>query len=82
MASKSAVAQDHRKFTLRNHIAINSNAVQVDERLNGDGAGIALGINEPILGFVMLGVFGSVWILYSLSAKSLGGQEEEDGLSL
>ena len=56
--------------------------MQVDERLNGDGAGIALGINEPILGFVMLGVFGSVWILYSLSAKSLGGQEEEDGLSL
>jgi Photosystem II reaction centre W protein (PsbW) len=56
--------------------------VQVDERMNGEGAGIPLGVNEPILGFVMLGVFTTVWILYALTAKSFGGQDEEDGLSL
>lgn len=56
--------------------------VQVDDRLNGDGAGIPFGLNEPILGFVMIAVFGTVWALYASSAKSFGQQDEEDGLGL
>ena len=59
-----------------------AHGMQIDERMNGDGAGIPLGVNEPILGFVMLGVFTAVWVLYAVTAKDFGGQEEEDGLSL
>jgi photosystem II PsbW protein len=50
--------------------------------MNGDGAGIPLGVNEPILGFVIFGVFGLTWSLYAAAAKGFGAQEEEDGLSL
>lgn len=37
---------------------------QVDDRLNGDGAGIALGVNEPVVGAHLLGVFTTIWALY------------------
>jgi photosystem II PsbW protein len=57
-------------------------SMQVDERLNGDGAGIPFGVNDPALAWVIIGVFGTVWALYAASAKSFGAQEEEDGLSL
>ena len=57
-------------------------ALQVDERLNGDGAGIPLGVNDPTLAFVIVGVFGLVWALYASGAKGFGGQNEDDGLSL
>lgn len=56
--------------------------MQVDDRLNGEGAGIPLGFNEPILAFVTFGMFGLIWALYASSAKSFGQQEEEDGLGL
>ena len=54
----------------------------MDERLNGDGAGIPLGVNDPTLAFVIVGVFGLVWALYASGAKGFGGQNEDDGLSL
>jgi photosystem II PsbW protein len=57
-------------------------AVQVDERMNGDGAGLVLGVSDPILGWVIVGVFGAVWALYASSAKGFGGQDEDSGLSL
>lgn len=56
--------------------------MQVDERLNGDGVGLAFGVNEPILGWILAGMFGLVWTLYAVSAKGFGQQEEDDGLSL
>jgi photosystem II PsbW protein len=56
--------------------------VQVDERMNTEGAGIIFGVNEPILGFILVGMFSLIWVLYATSAKEFGGQEEEDGLSL
>merc|ERR1711907_370313 len=54
----------------------------VDDRLAGEGTGKALGINDPILGGVIIGVFTVVWSLYYSATKDLGGQREEDGLGL
>merc|ERR1712054_293687 len=62
-------------------IAYSCNAL-VDERLAGEGTGKGLGINDPILGWVILGVFTTVWGLYYAATKELGGQQEEDGLGL
>lgn len=56
--------------------------MQIDERMNGDGVGYALGVNQPVLGWVIAGVFGITWALYASSAKGFGGQDEEDGMSL
>lgn len=36
----------------------------VDERLNGDGTALALGVNDPVIGWAMLGVFTTIWGLY------------------
>merc|ERR1712050_588151 len=49
----------------------------VDNRLAGEGTGKALGINDPILGWVIISVFTLVWALYYTSTKELGGQSEE-----
>mmetsp|Transcript_31291 Transcript_31291/g.99829 ORF Transcript_31291/g.99829 Transcript_31291/m.99829 type:complete len:122 (-) Transcript_31291:268-633(-) len=55
----------------------------VDDRMNGDGTGRILGVNEPVLGWVILGTFTTVWGLYSIAAKGLGGGSGDDsGLSL
>ena len=32
--------------------------------MNGDGTGKALGVNDPILGAHLLGVFTTIWALY------------------
>merc|ERR1711933_98563 len=63
-------------------ISANSAIALVDDRLNGDGAGIALGINDPVLGWIIISVFTTVWTAYFLANKELGGQRKEDGLSL
>lgn len=36
----------------------------MDDRLNGDGTGLAFGVNDPVLGWVILGVFSTIWTLY------------------
>merc|ERR1712039_764390 len=62
---------------------MSNNAIAlVDERLAGEGTGQALGINNPILGWVLVSVFTAVWGVYYISTKDLGGQREEDGLGL
>jgi photosystem II PsbW protein len=50
----------------------------VDDRLNGDGAGIALGVNEPILGWVIGGVATAIWIAYFIAQKDFGDFEDKD----
>jgi len=50
----------------------------VDERLNGDGVGLPLGINDPVLGWVLLSVFLLVWGLYSTSVRSISNNDDED----
>merc|ERR1712146_588580 len=59
-----------------------SSTALVDDRLAGEGTGKSLGINDPILAWVIIGVFTSVWGLYTAATKELGGQQEEDGLGL
>merc|ERR1711977_30652 len=59
-----------------------SSKALVDDRLAGEGTGKGLGINDPILGWVILGVFTTVWALYTAATKELGCQQEEDGLGL
>merc|ERR1711939_513944 len=54
----------------------------VDDRLAGEGTGKALGISDPILGWVIIGVLTLVWALYYVATKDLGGQRDEDGLGL
>ncbi len=44
----------------------------MDDRLNGDGAGIALGVNDPVLGAHLLGVFTAIWALYYVANNSDG----------
>jgi len=41
----------------------------VDERLNGDGVGLPLGINDPVLGWVLLSVPAGLGPLFDLCAK-------------
>merc|ERR1712216_381819 len=57
----------------------------VDKRLNGDGTRLPFGINDPILGWILVSVFGAVWAVSSQSTSKLGGGEEDGedgGLSL
>ena len=54
----------------------------VENRMNGDGTHLILGVNDPILGVALLTVFGTVWALFSTSAATFGGQDEDDGLGL
>merc|ERR1712083_1132084 len=57
---------------------MSNNAIAlVDDRLAGEGTGKALGINDPILGWVLVSVFTVVWGIYYASTKDLGGQREE-----
>ena len=53
----------------------------VDDRLAGEGTGKVLGINDPILFWVVVSVFTAVWSSYFLSTRELGGDEDENGIS-
>ncbi|KIZ07373.1 Photosystem II reaction center W protein [Monoraphidium neglectum] len=55
----------------------------VDERLNGDGTGLPFGVNDPVLGWVIVGVAGLVWSLYFAAQKDFGNfEDDESGLGL
>ncbi len=51
---------------------------QVDERLNGDGTGKPLGVNDEQQVFAMLGVFTLIWSLWYTSSKDLGDFGDKD----
>lgn len=56
---------------------------QVDDRLNGDGVGLALGVNDPVLAWQMAGVVLVLWALYYAAQKDFGNFEDPDsGLDL
>merc|ERR1719356_1050867 len=54
----------------------------VDDRLGGEGTGKILGVNDPVLGWVIIGVFGTVWALYAVSTKTMPIVGDGDGLGL
>ena len=59
---------------------------QVDERLNGDGTGLILGINDEILGFILLTIPAIVFSQFFYAQKdegiAAGGENDDSGLSL
>ncbi|GLC75995.1 PSII 6.1 kDa protein [Pleodorina starrii] len=55
----------------------------VDERMNGDGTGKPFGVNDPVLGWVLTGVFGVMWAVWFNGQRDLGDFEDNDsGLKL
>merc|ERR1719409_1377721 len=55
----------------------------VDDRMNGDGVALPLGINDPALAIALASVATFVWSQYYLSQRDLGGDKGDDsGLSL
>lgn len=55
----------------------------VDDRMSTEGTGRMLGVNDPVLGWVIFGVFTTIWALYFVGQKDLGGDEDDDsGLTL
>ena len=53
----------------------------VDERLGTEGTGLPLGLDNNILGWIIVGVFGTIWALYFTWTTTLE-EDEESGLSL
>mmetsp|Transcript_40719 Transcript_40719/g.77747 ORF Transcript_40719/g.77747 Transcript_40719/m.77747 type:complete len:124 (-) Transcript_40719:92-463(-) len=50
----------------------------VDSRLNGDGVGLPLGVSDPILFWILAGMFTTIWALFYTSTKD----GDDSGLSL
>ncbi|KAA0855672.1 hypothetical protein EYC93_27170 [Enterobacter hormaechei] len=54
----------------------------VDERMSTEGTGLSLGLSNNLLGWILLGVFGLIWSLYTIYTSDLEEDEESGGLSL
>ncbi|GJM92970.1 hypothetical protein PR202_ga09479 [Eleusine coracana subsp. coracana] len=54
----------------------------VDERMSTEGTGLSLGLSNNLLGWILLGVFGLIWSLYTVYTSDLDEDEESGGLSL
>ncbi|EMS51402.1 Photosystem II reaction center W protein, chloroplastic [Triticum urartu] len=46
------------------------------------GTGLSLGLSNNLLGWILLGVFGLIWSLYTVYTSGLDEDEESGGLSL
>ncbi|KAH7652299.1 photosystem II PsbW protein [Dioscorea alata] len=53
----------------------------VDERMSTEGTGLSLGLSNNLLGWILFGVFGLIWALYTVYTSTLE-DDEESGLSL
>eukprot|EP00898_Chlorokybus_atmophyticus_P000300 jgi/Chlat1/1270/Chrsp115S01698 len=53
----------------------------VDDRLYGEGTGQALGLSDPVLIWVIAGVFGAVWALF-YTANLPKYDKDDSGLDL
>ncbi|KAG2719048.1 hypothetical protein I3760_03G249300 [Carya illinoinensis] len=53
----------------------------VDERMSTEGTGLPFGLSNNLLGWILFGVFGLIWIFYTIYTSSLD-EDEESGLSL
>ena len=54
----------------------------VDDRLSGEGTGLGLGVSNPKLTWILVGVTALVWALYFLYSSKLPEGDDESGLSL
>ena len=54
----------------------------VDERMSTEGTGLSLGLSNNLLGWILLGVFGLIWSLYTIYSSTLDDDDESGGLSL
>ncbi|XP_052155636.1 photosystem II reaction center W protein, chloroplastic-like [Oryza glaberrima] len=54
----------------------------VDERMSTEGTGLSLGLSNNLLGWILLGVFGLIWSLYTVYTSTLDDDDESGGLSL
>eukprot|EP01018_Ginkgo_biloba_P004555 Gb_40726 [translate_table: standard] len=54
----------------------------VDERMSTEGTGLSLGLSNPLLGWILVGVFVLIWTLYFTYTSSLGDDDDDSGLSL
>ena len=54
---------------------------EVGAEMNDDGPALILGVNSPILGWVLHSVFGLVWALHATSIKDMGVLLNVDGAS-
>uniref|UniRef100_A0A0E0A1F1 PSII 6.1 kDa protein n=1 Tax=Oryza glumipatula TaxID=40148 RepID=A0A0E0A1F1_9ORYZ len=54
----------------------------VDERMSTEGTGLSLGLSNNLLGWILLGVFGLIWSLYTIYTSTLDDDDESGGLSL
>ncbi|WCJ27303.1 Photosystem II reaction center W protein chloroplastic [Euphorbia peplus] len=53
----------------------------VDERMSTEGTGLPFGLSNNLLGWILLGVFGLVWSLYTVYTSSLD-EDDDSALSL
>ncbi|KAL5231097.1 hypothetical protein ABZP36_029873 [Zizania latifolia] len=54
----------------------------VDERMSTEGTGLSLGLSNNLLGWILLGVFGLIWSLYTVYTSTLDEDDDSGGLSL
>ena len=54
----------------------------VDERLSTEGTGLSLGLSNPLLIWILLGVATLIWTLYFTYSSSLPEGDDDSGLSL
>ena len=54
----------------------------VDERLSGEGTGLGLGVSNPRLTWIIVGVTALVWALYFTYSAKLPEGDDDSGLSL
>ncbi|XP_047312515.1 photosystem II reaction center W protein, chloroplastic-like [Impatiens glandulifera] len=62
--------------------ALSSPAIAlVDERMSTEGIGLPFGLSNNLLGWILLGVFGLIWTLYTVYTGTLD-EDDDSGLSL
>jgi photosystem II PsbW protein len=54
----------------------------VDERLSTEGTGLGLGLSNPKLAWILIGVTTLIWALYFVYASGLPEGDDDSGLSL
>lgn len=54
----------------------------VDERLSGEGTGLGLGVSNPKLTWILVGVTAVVWAVFFTYSSRLPEGDDDSGLSL